>query len=82
MEKVVELLKHTKINDHTIELEKNKQPFFRLIYNLEQVKLETLKIYIKINLANSFIWSFKSPVSILILFNQKPNKSFHLQIDY
>ena len=43
------------INDYTIELEKNKQSTFCPIYSLKPIKLETLKTYIKTNLANSFI---------------------------
>ena len=50
-----EFWKHTRINDHTIKLEEDKQSSFSLIYSLRPVKLETLKIYIKINLANNFI---------------------------
>ena len=56
----IELPKHIKINIHAIELEKNKQSSFRLIYNRKQMELETLKTYIKANLANDFIHSFNS----------------------
>lgn len=52
---VTKFLKYTKINNHFIDLEKNKQPSYRLIYSLESIELETLKIYIKINLKTSFI---------------------------
>ena len=48
----MELLKHTEINDHVIELEENKQSPFRPIYSLGPVELEKLKTYIKTNLAN------------------------------
>ena len=37
-----------------MDLEKSKQILFRLIYILRLIKLETLKTYIKINLANEF----------------------------
>ena len=51
----MKLLENIKINEHTIELEKGKQLLSGSIYNLRLVKLETLKIYIKTNLANGFI---------------------------
>ena len=44
-----------KINDYAIKLKENKLLFFDLIYSLELIKLETLKIYIKINFINDFI---------------------------
>lgn len=50
------LLKHTKINNYTINLIKNKQLFYKLIYSLEIVKLKTLKTYIKTNLAHIIIY--------------------------
>ena len=37
------LPKHTKINDHAIELVDNKQPPYRFICNQEAVELETFK---------------------------------------
>lgn len=70
------LLEYTKINIYAIDLEEGKQPLYRPIYSLELVGLETLKTYIKINLANSFIYPSKSPIGIPILFDKKPNKSF------
>ena len=73
-EKLVTVLsKYTKINTHSINLEKSKQPPYGPIYNLGPVKLETLKTYIKTNLANGFIRPFKSPASAPILFDQKPD---------
>ena len=68
-ENIVELPENTGVNDHAIKLEEGKQPPFRPIYNLGQVELEALKIYIKTNLANSFIQSFKSPAGTPIFFN-------------
>lgn len=35
---IIEFLKYTKINEHTIKLEKDKQSFYSLIYNLLLVK--------------------------------------------
>ena len=51
----MKLLENIKINKYAIKLKEDKQPPFEPIYNLKLVELETLKIYIKINLANSFI---------------------------
>ena len=82
MEYIVELPKNVGINEHAIKLEEGKQPSFRLIYSLGPVELETLKIYIKTNLANGFIWPSKSPAKTLILFDRKPDKSFHFCVDY
>ena len=70
------------MKEHAIKLEKGKQSPFRLIYSLGLVELETLKNYIKTILANSFIQPFKSPAGASILFNRKPDKSFHLCVDY
>ena len=50
-----ELLKHTGINDHSIELVNDKQSPYGLIYSVRPVKLKTMKIYIETNLANGFI---------------------------
>ena len=82
VENAAELPENTGINEHAIKLEEDKQPSFGPIYSLGPVELETLKTYIKINLANSFIWPFKSPARASILFNRKPDKSFHLCMDY
>ena len=54
-ENVAELPKNTGINEHAIKLEEGKQLSFNPIYSLGLVELETLKTYIKINLANSFL---------------------------
>ncbi len=77
-----ELPEHTGINDHAIELVDDRQPPYGPIYSLEPVKLETLKAYIKNNLANGFIRLSKSPVGALIIFNQKPDGSLRLYVDY
>ena len=50
-----ELPENTGINEHAIKLEESKQLLFSLIYSLGSVELKTLKTYIEINLANSFI---------------------------
>ena len=38
------------------------------MYSLKFIKLTILKIYIKINIVNNFIKSFKFVITILILF--------------
>ena len=81
-ENIVELPKNIGINKHAIKLEGGKQSSFRFIYNLRPVKLETLKTYIKINLANSFIRLSKSSTGAFILFDKKPDGSFRFCVDY
>ena len=46
------------------------------------MELETLKAYIKNNLANGFIQPSKSPTRAPILFNKKPDGSLRLCVDY
>ena len=52
---VTKLLAHIRINNYIIEVVDNGQPPNDSIYSLDQVELETLKIYINQNLTNSFI---------------------------
>lgn len=54
------LFSYLEINKHIIDLEPDKQPYYRLIYSLGLVKLKIFNIYIKANLINNFIQSFKS----------------------
>lgn len=63
------------INNHPINLEEDKQPSYRLIYNVEPVELKILKIYIKDNLKNGFIRLLKSPAGAPILFINKVDGS-------
>ena len=70
------------MNNHAIKLKKDKQQPFKPIYSIDPVELGILKTYIEANLANSFIWSSKSPVGIPILFDQKPDRSFYLCMNY
>ena len=44
---------------------------YKLIYNIKSIEIGIFKIYIKINLVNSFIQSFKSLIKALILFFKK-----------
>lgn len=62
------LPKHTGINNHAINLDNGKQLPYEPIYSLGLLDLETLKTYIKINLASNFIRLFKSPAGAPILF--------------
>ena len=82
VEYAVELPENTKMNKYAIKLEEGKQLFFGPIYSLGPVELETLKTYIKINLANGFIQLSKSPAGAPILFDKKPDRSFCLCVDY
>ena len=81
-ENAVELPENTGINEHAIELEEDKQPPYGPIYSLGPVELETLKTYIKTNLANGFIRPSKSPAGAPILFDWKPDKSLRLCMNY
>ena len=64
------------------QTKKNKQSPFRSIYNLGPVELKTLKIYIKINLANGFIYPSKSPARIVIFFDWKLDRNLCFCMDY
>lgn len=77
-----ELSKHIRINNHFIKLITGQQLPYRAIYSLELVEMETLKDYVKINLANRFIWQFKLLVDTLIFFDQKSDAFFWLYVDY
>ena len=77
-----ELPEHTRIHDHPINLLSDKQPPYSPIYSLGPIELETLKTYIKANLASGFIKPSKFPASTLILFVQKKNGSLRLCVDY
>ena len=46
------------------------------------MKLETLKIYIKIYLKNGFIQPYRSFISTSILFDKKLDNSFRLYVNY
>ena len=46
------------------------------------MELETLKTYIKTNLANGFIKLSKSPIDAPILFDWKSDSSLRLCVDY
>ena len=71
----IELSKHMKINNHAIELVDDEQLSYGFIYSLSLIKLKTLKIYIKNNLANGFIKPFKFFAKASIFFDKKSDKS-------
>ena len=81
-ENAAELPENTGINEHAIKLEEGKQLPFGPIYSLGPIELETLKTYIKTNLANGFIRPSKSPAGAPILFDKKPDGSLRLCVDY
>ena len=76
------LLEHIKINNHAIKQVNNQQPPYGPIYSLGPIELETLKAYIKTNLANGFIRLSKSPVGAPILFKRKSDGSLRLYVNY
>ena len=78
----VELLEYTKINDHATKLVDNWQPLYALIYSLEPMELETLKVYIKNNLFNDFIRPSKSLARATMLFDKKSDDSLRLYVNY
>ena len=81
-ENAAELPENTGMNKHAIKLEEGKQPLFGPIYSLGLVELETLKTYIRTNLANGFIQPSKSPIKAPILFDRKLDKSLQLCVNY
>ena len=81
LELASEFPKHTRINDHIIKLIDKQQLFYKPIYSLEPVELETLKTFIKINLANSFIKFSKFLAEALISIDKKLGISLWLYIN-
>ena len=69
------LPKYSKINTIVINLEKSKQLFYKSIYSLDPIELETQKTFIKTHLANNFICLFKLLTDSSILFDQKYDKN-------
>ena len=78
----MELLENTGTNEHANKLEKGKQPFYKLIYSLGPMELETLKIYIETYLKTGFIQSFRSISGAPILFDKKSDGSFWWYVNY
>ena len=78
----MELLENTGINKHAIKLPNGKQLAYGPIYSLAPVELETLKAYIETYLKTGFIQPSKSPAGAPILFDNKPNNSLRLCVNY
>ncbi len=74
--------KNTGMNEHAIELIKEKQSPYGPIYALNPVELVTLKTYIETYLKTGFIPPFKSPAVASILFDKKLDGGLCLCIDY
>ena len=68
---VIEMLKYLDINRYIINLNKDKELLYKLIYSFKLIKLKTFKIYININIINSFICLSKLFTKASILFNYK-----------
>lgn len=78
---VIELHKNKNINKYAIKLIKREKSSYRSIYSFNPMKLEILKVYIKLHLKTRFIQPFKSPISILIYLNKKLENSLYLYIN-
>ncbi len=78
----MELPENTGINEHAIELVKDKQPPYGPIYSPSPVELETLKTYIEIYLKTGFIGLFKSHPYAPLLFDKKPDGILRLCVNY
>jgi hypothetical protein len=68
--------------DHAIDLEPGFKIPYRRIYNLSEVKLRTVKAYIKTNLSNGFIQRPLSSAAAPILFANKKDGGLRLWVDY
>lgn len=79
---IAKLSETPNIKNYAINLLDDKQPLYGRIYSLRPVELETLKTYIRTNLADGFIRPFTSPAGLLILLVNKDNKSLCLYVDY
>ena len=60
----------------------DEEPSYGLIYSLQLVKLETLRVYIENNLIHGFIKPSKSPAGAPIFFDKKPDGNSRLCVDY
>lgn len=70
------LPEYTGINDYAIRLVFEQQLLYESIYSPGLIELETLKTYIKINVANGFIKPSKFLAKVFIFFDQKSDRSF------
>ena len=74
--------KHTRINDHAIELVDGQQALYGPIYSFGLIEIKTLKAYIETNLVNGFIRQFKSPIGVPIFFDWKSDSLLWLYLNY
>lgn len=65
-----------------LKSKKSKKLFYKPTYNLGLIEHKILKTYIKTNLANGFIRSWKSLAKTLVIFVQKLDGSFYLCVNY
>ena len=78
---VVELLKHTRINHHSINLLVDKEALYNPIYSLRPIELKKLKTYIQVNLDIGFINLLNFlPVAQYYLFRKKMVASIYVWI--
>ena len=77
----VELSSHGSAN-YVIDLLDEKQSSYNSIYSLNEVELNILRNYIKINLANDFIRPSTFSTESSILFVKKPNEGLYLYMNY
>lgn len=54
--KALVLSEQINLNKHTIKFKNSNQLFYKLIYSLSSVKLESMKTYFKTYLKTKFIW--------------------------
>ena len=80
-EKGLTLPLHHETN-HAIEMIPGKQVSHGRIYNLSEVELHALKVYLEMNLSNGFIQHSSSSAGTPIIFTKKKDGSLHLCVDY
>ena len=78
----MKLPENTGINKHAIKLQDGKESPYGPIYSPGPIELEVLKTYIKTHLITGFIQTSKSSASTSILFDNKPDGSLRLCVNY
>lgn len=76
------LPKYIKVNKFTIKFQNRKWLLYKSIYNIKLLNFTNVKIYIKINLSNSFISMSNLLAFTMIIFFQNSKDSFYLYINY
>ena len=79
---IVEFLEYSYINKYIINLEEDKQLFYKPIYSFKPIKLEIFKTYINSNRANNFINLCQSLTKAPILFIKISESSLYLCVNY